>query len=113
MYKIKAIYSLLMSMLMVTTAYCQQKPEDHLVKMITGSVISTDAVGNIISIRTSDQKQMAFVVPDKAVITQDTHAIGLMDIRKSDSVNIQYYLGALSKNFVVSIVDNESTVNEQ
>lgn len=112
MHKIRAIITLLMSMFMVTAAYCQQKPEDHLVKDITGSVISTDAVGNIITIRTSDQKQMAFVVPDKAVITQETHTIGLMDIGKSDSVNIQYYFGAYSKNFVVSIVDTETVVNE-
>ena len=112
MFKNKAINSLLMLMFMVPAAYGQEKQGDHLIKNVAGTVTSTDAVGNIISIRTNDQKQMAFFVPDKAIITQETHNIGLMDIGKSDSVNIQYYPGPLSKNFVVSIVDNESVVNE-
>lgn len=111
MYKNRIINFLIMSMFVVSTAYCQEKPENHLIRNITGTVVSTDTVGNIISIRTEDQRQMAFSVPDKAIITQETHNIGLMDIGKSDSVKIQYYLSS-SKYFVVSIVDNESVVNE-
>jgi hypothetical protein len=111
MYKYKIIFSLLISMSMTLAAYGQEKPEIHPVSTITGTVLSTDAVGNIISIRTDDQRQMAFVVPNKAIITQETHSIGLMDIGKSDSVTIQY-LASSSKNTVVNIVDNESVVNE-
>ncbi len=112
MHKNKVISFLLMVMFMVPAAYGQERPGDHLIKNISGTVTSTDAVGNIISIRTNDQKQMAFFVPDKAVITQETRNIGLMDIGKSDPVNIQYYPGPLSRNIVVSIVDNEPVVNE-
>ena len=112
MFKNKVIVFLLMGLLMVSTAYCQEKPENQPLTSITGTVISTDAVGNTISIRTEDQKQMAFSVPDKAIIRQDTHNIGLMDIGKSDSVNIQYYVSPLARNIIVNIVDNESIVNE-
>ena len=112
MSKYKVIVSLLMSLNMVSGAYCQEKPENHLIKSIAGTVISTDAVGNIISIRTEDQKQMAFLVPDKVIISQDTHNIGLMDIRKSDAVAIHYYVSSSLKNVIVDIVDNESVVNE-
>jgi hypothetical protein len=111
MYKYKIILALFMTVLISTAAYSQLNLENHPIKNISGKVISTDSVGNIISILTGDQKQMEFFVPDKASITQETHNIGLMDIGKSDSVNIQYYL-ASSKCFVVSIVDNESVVNE-
>ena len=112
MSKDKVIVSLLMSLLMVPVVYCQEKPENHLIKSIAGTVISLDAVGNIISIRTEKQRQMAFSVPDKAMITQDTHNIGLMDIGKSDSVAIHYYVSSTSKNIIVDMVDNESVVNE-
>jgi hypothetical protein len=112
MYKHKVIPYLLMSMFIVSTAYCQEESESRLIKSINGAVVSTDAVGNIISIRKEDQQPMAFFVPDKAIITQQTHKIGLMDIGKSDSVTIQYYVSSSVKNIVVSIVDNDSVVNE-
>lgn len=97
---------------MVSVAYAQEKPENHLIKTIKGTVMSTDSVGNTISIRTDGQQEMAFSVPDKAIITQETHNIGLMDIGKSDSVTIQYYALFPTKNILVSIVDNDSVVNE-
>jgi len=112
MYKYKFIFTILLSAMMVAAAYCQEKTENHLIKNITGTVISTDSVGNTISIRTGSQQEMAFSVPDKAVITQETHNIGLMDIGKSESVTIQYYVSSSSKNIIVSIVDNESVINE-
>jgi len=97
---------------MITAAYCQEKPENHLVKNVSGTLTSMDAVGNVFSIRTGDQRQMAFFVPDKAIITQDTHNIGLMDIGEASAVTIQYYVSPAAKNTIVSIVDNESVVNE-
>jgi hypothetical protein len=112
MLKKRVITFFLMGVFMVSAGYCQEKPGDHLINNVAGIVTSTDSVGNIISIRTDDQKQMAFIVPEKANITQETHNIGLMDIEKSDAVNIQYYLGPFSKNYVVNIVDDESVVNE-
>ena len=75
MYKFKAIVTLLSSALMVSTAYCQENPGNHPIKTIKGTVMNTDSVGNIISIRTDDQKQMSFMVPEKAVITQETQNI--------------------------------------
>jgi len=112
MYRAKAIFSLLMSTLIVSVVYAQEKTENHMMKYVSGTVIGTDAVGDIISIRTDNQKQMAFFVTDKASITQEAHNIGLMDIGKSDSVKIRYYLESTSKYIAVSIVDNESVVNE-
>lgn len=55
---------------------------------------------------------MVFSVPDKAIITQETHNIGLMDIGASSDVTIQYFVSPNFKNTVISIVDNESVVNE-
>ena len=112
MYRYRIILTLLIGAVMVTAGYCQEKPENHLIKNITGTVMSTDSVGNSISIRTDDQQEMAFSVPDKPVISQDTRNIGLMDIGKSDSVTIKYYVSSSSKNIIVSIIDNESIVNE-
>jgi len=110
-YKSKIFLTLLTSALMITTAYCQGKPEGHIIKTITGTVINNDAVGNIITIRTQGQQQMAFSVPDKAIITHQTKNIGLMDIRAADPVTIRYYVSS-SKNIVVSIADNNSVHNE-
>ena len=113
MYKFVIFPILLITALMFTHAYSQESSDTHLIKNTSGTVLSTDSAGNTISIRTKDDQQLAFIVPDKAVITQQAHSIGLMDIGKSDSVNIQYYLSVPSnKNFVISIVDNESVINE-
>jgi len=112
MYKCKIILILIMSMLILSGAYGQEALDNHLIKNVTGTVMSIDSVGNIISIRTADQKIMAFAVPEKTVITQDTHSIGLMDIGQSSSVTIQYFISPSVKNVVISIVDNESVVNE-
>jgi hypothetical protein len=106
------INSLIFFLLISTTAYCQEKPDNHIIRYITGTVINTDSVGNIISIKTEDQKEMAFSVPEKALITQETHNIGLMDIGESSAVSIQYYVSPLAKNVIISLVDNESVVNE-
>ena len=112
MNKIKIILLLIVTVGTLTRAYSQEKLDNHQIKSITGTVSGSDAVGNIISIKTADQKEMAFIVPDKAIISQETHNIGLMDIVKSDSVSIQYFVSSSAKNIVVNIVDNESVVNE-
>jgi len=112
MNKNKIIFVLLLLTLMAPVAYCQEKPESLQIKNIAGTVLSTDSAGNTISIQTDDQRQMAFYVPDKAIITQETHNIGLMDIEKSDSVTMRYYISPSSQYTVVSIVDNKSVVNE-
>ena len=109
---LKLILTLMMSSLIVASSNAQEKPENHLLKNISGTVIGLDAVGNTISVRSQDQQKMSFPVTDKAVITQEAHPIGLMDIGKADTVTIQYYVITPLKYFVVSIVDNESVVNE-
>ena len=101
-----------MGLLLVSRAYSREKPENHVIKSTAGTVMSIDTVGNVLSIRTEDQHQMAFFVPENAMIIQQTHTIGLMDIGKSNSVSIHYYVSSLSKNVIVDIVDNESVVNE-
>jgi len=97
---------------MLTAAYSQEKLVNYQTKTISGTVMNTDFVGNTISILTEDQHHLSFSVPAKAIITQETHKIGLMDIGKSDSVTIQYYTLSSPQYTVVSILDNESIVNE-
>jgi len=112
MNNIKLNLTLVMSVLIMTSSQAQEKPDNHLLKNITGTVIGLDAVGNTISVRSQDQQKMSFTVTDKAVISQEAHPIGLMDIGKADTVTIQYYVTSPLKYFVVSIIDNESVVNE-
>jgi len=113
MYKNNIILTLVMGALMLTVAHSQEKLDSQQMKTIKGTVIGLDAVGNIISIQTQDQQKMAFSVPDKAIITQETRNIGLMDIGEASAVTIQYYVLSSSKNIVVSLIDNEPVVNEQ
>jgi len=110
--KLFAISAVIMNFFMVSSAIAQEKPVNDLIKNISGTVTGSDSVGNIISIRTQDQKQMVFSVPDKAIITQETHNIGLMDIRDASAVTIQYFITPSFQNTVVSIVDNSRMVNE-
>jgi hypothetical protein len=102
----KIVFLLLLTAFVVTPAYCQGKSENHQIETISGKVGNVDSVGNIITIQ-GDQEQMAFVVPDKVSITEETREIGLMDIAVSDPVTIQYYVSSHMKNTVVSIADNK------
>jgi len=108
----RIMMTLVISTVMLSAGYGQEKPGNMPIENITGTVMGTDSVGNIISIRTDDQKQMVFSVPDKAVITQDTQKIGLMDIQESSAVTIQYFVSPSFKNTVISIVDNDAVINE-
>jgi hypothetical protein len=112
MFKHKSILFLLLTIFIVAPAYCQGISENHLRKIINGTVINVDAVGNVITIRTEDQKQMAFLVSDKASVTKETHDVGLMDIRKTDPVTMQYYTSSPGKNTVTSIIDNGTVASE-
>ena len=96
---------LLLTVFVMTSLDAQGKSENH---QISGTVVNVDAVGNIITIQTGNQKKMAFAVPDKVSITQETHDIGLMDIRIADPVAIQYSISQ-GKYIIVSIVDNKHT----
>jgi hypothetical protein len=116
MFRYKIVLPLLLTTLFVIPAYCQIKSESHQIKIISGTVIDMDAVGNVITIQADPsqtnqmqtyQAQMAFYVPDKVTITHETHDVGLLDIRKSDPVTIQYYVSSPGKYVVVSIVDNK------
>ena len=108
----KILLTLFMSTLLAIAAFGQGNQGNPLVETIKGTVLNTDSVGNTISIRTNAQKSIVFYVPDKASIMQETRSIGLMDIGKSDSVTIQYVTLSPLKNTIVSMVDNESIVNE-
>ena len=112
MNRYKIIFVLLISAIASPSGHCQEKADNRPTKTIKGTVIGLDAVGDIISIQTEDQQKMSFSVPDKAFITQETHNIGLMDIREASAVTVQYYVSPSSKNIVVSLIDNESVVNE-
>lgn len=45
---------LILGLMVVSAASAQEKPENHVIRNITGTVIGTDSVGNIISIRTNN-----------------------------------------------------------
>lgn len=107
--KYKVVFSLLISVLMVTTGYCQEKLENHQTKTISGTVTETDYVGSTINVQT-DQGQMAFFVPGNAKVVRETQDIGLMDIKQGRPVTIQYYTSSPGKNVIVSIVDNKPVI---
>jgi len=111
-HRYKFIFSLLLGSTMLTAAYAQENSVNHLLKTVKGAVVSADSVGNTITIQKADQQQMTFLVPEKAIITQESQNIGLTDIGASSFVTIQYFVSPSLKNIVVSIVDNESVVNE-
>ena len=83
-------------------AYCQEKIETLQTITTSGRVTKIDALNNIIEAQTDDG-QIAFSVLDDANITEGTKKIGLMDIRVSDSVTIQYYRPSPGKYVAVSI----------
>ena len=110
MHKYKIIFSLLMTVFIVTAGYCQKDLESHQTNTISGTVTETDYVGGTINVQT-DQGQMAFFVPGNAIIFRNTHDIGLMDVKVSHPVTIKYDISSPGKNIVVSIVDNKPIIN--
>jgi len=109
MFRIKMI--VFVSLVLTFTAslvYCQEKVETRHIITIEGIVAKVDAVGSIIEVKT-DEKQMAFSVPDGANITEGTKKIGLMDIEPSDPVTVQYYSPSPGKLVVVSITYNKNS----
>jgi hypothetical protein len=111
MFKYRIILSLLLTAGTLSPAYCQVQAGNHQIKIVRGTATDIDAVGNVITIQPDPmqmgQTQMALYVPDKATITHETHDVGLLDIRKSDPVTIQYYVSSPGKYTVLSIVDNK------
>jgi hypothetical protein len=112
MSKYKFIFTLLITVLMVSAAYGQGNPKKNQTKIISGTVADMDSVGNTISILTDDQHRMSFFVPGNASITRDTHDIGLMDIKQGHPVTIQYDILSSGKDIVDSIVDNNPVAQE-
>lgn len=91
---------------MVTAGYCQKDLESHQTNTVSGTVTETDYVGSTVNIKT-DNGPMAFYVPTGVNIVLETRDITLTDIKQGDPVTIQYYTSSLSKNVVLSIVDNK------
>ena len=112
MRKYRIILSLLMSALMVTAAYCQEKPQSKKTNTVSGTVTQTEFVGNTITILTADQQQMVFSVLGNAIITRGTNDIGLMDIKAGHPVTVQYEVSSPGKDIAVSIVDNKPVAHD-
>ena len=55
MRKYKIIFSLILSALIVTTAYCQGNLGNNQINTVSGTVTQTDFVSNTITILTADQ----------------------------------------------------------
>jgi hypothetical protein len=112
MRKYKIIFSLILSALIVTTAYCQGNLGNNQTITVSGTVTQTDFVSNTITILTADQQQMVFSVPGNAIITRGTNDIGLMDIKAGHPVTVQYTILSPGKDIVVSVVDNKPVTHE-
>jgi len=110
--KYKLILSVLMTLLLFTVAYSQEKQISHQVKTISGTVTTIDFVDNTISIRMDDQHQMSFAVANDASIVRDTHDIGLMDIKEGHPVTIQYDISSPGQEIAHSIVDNKPSAHD-
>jgi len=108
----KLILILLIAFFIIIPVYAQVKPALREIKTISGTVVNIDSVGNVITIKTRDQIQMAFIVMDKASITLNANDIGLMEISESDPVTIQYYISYPGKYTAISIVDNKPVASE-
>jgi hypothetical protein len=108
MFKSKIIvFALLVLTFSASLVYCQEKTGTPQTITITGTVTKIDAVGSIIEVQTNEG-QMAFSVPDDAIITEGTKKIGLMEIEQTDSVTIQYYSPSPGKFVVSSITYNKN-----
>ena len=108
MFKNKMIVFILLALaLTANLAYCQEKVETRYTITVVGIASKVDAVGNIIEVKTNEG-QMAFSVPDDASITEGTKKIGLMEIRVSSPVTIQYYRPSPGKYVAVSVTYNSN-----
>lgn len=125
MFKYNFLLIFLLSAIFSSSAFSQGIIENHQVKIIHGTVINLDTVGSVITIETMEQvgtvgntvqavgpEQVAFFVPDKVIITLQTHDIGLMDMRKGDPVTVRYYAASPGKYTVSSIMDNRPVAAE-
>jgi len=113
MSKYKIIFPLLISAVMITAAYCQEKPQSNQQTItVSGTVTQTDFAGSTITILTADGQQMVFSVGDNAIITRGTNDIGLMEVKPGHSVTIKYEVLSPGKDVVVSIVDNKPVAHE-
>ena len=112
MNKNKIILTFILTVLMVPTAFSQGILGSSQLKTVSGTVTGMDFVGNTISILTGDGHQMSFYVPGNAIITRDTHDIGLMDVKVSHPVTIRYDTTSAGKASVDSIIDNKPEAEE-
>ena len=108
MNKTRIIFSCLMFVLTTSAAYGQVNLVNNQTKTVSGTVTNMDYAGSTISIQTEDQHKLSFSVPGNAIIVQDSHDIGLMDIKGGHPVTIQYDVSSPGKNMVESIVDNQT-----
>lgn len=90
---------------MATFAYCQEGVENRQLSTVSGALANIDFVGSTIIVKT-DSEQMAFSVPDDAMITRGTEKIGLVDLEENDPVTIRYYSSSSGQYAVASIADN-------
>ena len=105
MYQHKIVFLLLISMAMTICAYSQQSPQDPGMQKVSGIVNSVDVQGGILNLN-SDRGQMAFSVPDNAVITRETRPVKLGDVKQGDPVAIQYNTSSDAVYVVTSIIDS-------
>ena len=60
---LKVIFCSLLAAFLAVPAYCQGISANHQIKIINGTVVNVDAVGNIITIQTQDPKANGILCP--------------------------------------------------
>jgi hypothetical protein len=107
--KIKIIIVVLLALtLPLSLAYCQQNAETRQTLTISGSITRVDVANQMIEM-TTDVGQMAFSVPDDAVISNGTESLSLTDIETDHGVTIQYYSPTPGSYVAVSIMYNDGS----
>ena len=97
---------ILMVSLMNSKSGSQEIVENQNTRTIRGTVTTIDVVGGVMNVQT-EKGPMAFSISDQTKKIQDTHDIGILDIKSGDPVSIQYESISPGKNMVISIVDNK------
>lgn len=87
----------------------QQNPQKRQMRDVTGTVLKVNVEARILDFK-GFLGQMAFFVPNEAVITRQTRPVTLAEVREGDSAFIQYYISSGAVYVVTSIVGSKTTI---
>lgn len=109
MLKHKVIAFILFTAVLITTsAYCQQGPQDQQIQTISGKVTKFDIEGGVLHVKT-DLGDGAFYLTAVSDLFHLTHHMASVEITIGDPVVIQYVHSA-GINKIIKLVDNRREV---